>query len=123
MINHFIVASVLVTTAAIGKQKKAKQPPPPPPPPKVEQSNLKFPPPVVYPDPLPDDYKAFLKRNPTVKGIGWMSGNKVRILLKSGKDEVYNLQNETEASNLEKKYGELPAPPPPPPPAPPPPKS
>jgi hypothetical protein len=56
-----------------------------------------------------------LKRNPTVKGLGWQQENRVRVRLKSGKEEVYNLNNKDEAAKLKNKYGELPAPPPPPP--------
>lgn len=117
MKKRFLVAlAILAASISFAQQKKEPPPPPaPPPPPKINNAQVRFPPPVVYPDPLPDDYKDFLKRNPTVKGIGWMKGNKVHILLKSGKDEVYNLNNENDVQKLEDKYGELPMSPPPPP--------
>jgi hypothetical protein len=35
--------------------------------------------------------------------------------LKSGKEEVYDLNNEEKAQQFKNKYGKLPAPPPPPP--------
>jgi hypothetical protein len=118
MKKRFLVAlAILTASISFAQQKKAPPPPPAPPPPKVNNEKFRFPPPIVYPDGLPDDYKAFLKRNPTVKSLGW-SENKVHIHLKSGKEEVYNLNNEAEALKLENKYGGLPMSPPPPPKAP-----
>ena len=110
----FLIASVLITSATIAQQKQEKKPPPPPPP-KVNVEKF-VPPPPPSPPSLPDDYKAFLKRNPTVKGVSWMDKNKVRIRLKTGKEELYNLNNESDAQKLKNTYGDLPAPPPPPPP-------
>lgn len=134
--NQFMKKEILVAIAiftgsiAFAQQKKAKQPPPPPPPPEVNMEKFVPPPP---PPPRPNtppppkvvmerfsspnnaDYQAFLKRNPAVKSVGW-SENKIRIHLKSGKEEVYNTSNEAETQKLKDKYGELPAPPPPPPP-------
>jgi hypothetical protein len=118
MKKRFLVAlAILTASISFAQQKKAPPPPPVPPPPKVDNEKFRFPPPIVYLDGLPDDYKAFLKRNPTVKSLGW-SENKVHIHLKSGKEEVYNLNNEAEALKLENKYGGLPMSPPPPPKAP-----
>jgi hypothetical protein len=123
--NHIMKKSILVAVAAFAvsaafAQKKEKLPPPPPPPAIVNVKDVPPPPPppkiklekFVSPDNA--DYQAFLKRNPTVKRIGW-SKNKVRIHLKSGKEEVYDMNKEEEVKNLKDKYGELPAPPPPPP--------
>jgi hypothetical protein len=123
MKKRFLVAlAILTASISFAQQKKEPPPPPAPPPPKVNNEKFHFPPPIVYPDGLPDDYKAFLKRNPTVKGLGW-SENKVHVRLKSGKEEVYNLNNEAEVRKLENKYGGLPMSPPPPPPPPKAPKS
>ncbi|GAB3198736.1 hypothetical protein ABID22_001939 [Pontibacter aydingkolensis] len=70
-----------------------------------------------------DDHKAFLKRNPDVKEIGWRMGEmkdrKIRLLviyLKSGDTEVYDLDHSYLVARAENKYGELPNLPPPPPP-------
>ena len=65
---------------------------------------------------MPDDHKAFLKSNPGVKNIEWSENNVVRIRLKSGKTEVYDLDDKEQAQRLESKYGKLPVAPPPPPP-------
>lgn len=101
-------------------QKKEKNIAPPPPPPEVIKKEIPPPPPPKvemerFSSPDVADYKEFLKRNPTVKSIGWMENNHVRLHLKSGKEEVYDLNNEEQAKQLKTKYGELPAPPPPPP--------
>lgn len=124
--NHIMKKSIFVAAAVLGTlvvfaQKKDKQPPPPPPP-VVIMNEVPPPPPPPPPPPkakeaLPKDYQAFLKRNPTIKGIDW-SENKVRIQLKSGKEEVYDMNKEEDVKNLKNQYGELPAPPPPPPPPP-----
>jgi hypothetical protein len=125
--NQFMKKRILVALAiftasvSFAQQKKQIQPPSPPPPPEVRLKKFTPPPPppkVVrerFPSSNDGDYQAFLKNNPTVKGIGW-SENKVRIHLKSGKQEVYDLNNEEDVFDLKNKYGELPAPPPPPPP-------
>lgn len=122
--KFFLAMAVLATSVALAQQKKLKQPPPPPPPPVVDVKEI--PPPPSPPTPmnppsktkmsLPKDYQAFLKRNPDVKSIDW-NNNEVRIRLKSGKEETYDLNNEEEAKKLKDKYGELPVPPPPPPPS------
>ena len=105
-------------------EKMGDVPPPPPPPP----------PPLAPPPPEPpvpgvpledvdisDDYETFLKRNPSVKNLGWNHQNVLTVHLKSGKQEKYNLSDEKSRKAAEDKYGELPAAPPPPPPPPPPP--
>jgi hypothetical protein len=122
-----LAAIVLLTVSLASAQtKKEKVPPPPPPAPPV--LNIAPPPPPTPPPPpkksktsIPDDYKAFLKRNPDVKNIGWSENNIVRIHLKSGKDEVYDLNDKDQVQKLESKYGKLPVAPPPPKPLPPPP--
>ncbi|MGN6401059.1 MAG: hypothetical protein ACTHMD_11435 [Flavisolibacter sp.] len=123
-----VAFALLTASVSFAQQKKHKQPPPPPPPPVVKLDKLAAPPPPPHKPPPPPkvtrehlpspsnaDYQAFLKANPTVKSIGW-SEDKVRIHLKSGKDEVYHLNNEADMLTLKNTYGELPAPPPPPPP-------
>ena len=120
----FIAVALITGSVAVAQQKKEKQPPPPPPPPVVNVKEVPPPPEPVEPPPPPEvkmeepkDFIAFLKRNPTVKGIDW-NKNKVHIRSKSGKEEVYDLNKEDEVQKLKDKYGELPTPPPPPPPPP-----
>lgn len=119
----FLAVTVLAASASFA-QKKIKQPPPPPPAMDVKEIPPPPPPPPPpkvelyekFPSPGNADYQAFLKRNPTVKRIGWGNKNLVRIHLKSGKEEVYDMNKEDDVQKLKNKYGELPAPPPPPPP-------
>lgn len=120
--NQFMQKTVLVALTlfsalvSLAQQEKHKQPPPPPPPPQVKFVAPPPPPPKVAREhSASSDYQAFLKANPGVKGIGW-SEDKVHIHLKSGKDEIYHLDNKEDMLNLRNKYGKLPAPPPPPPP-------
>ena len=120
MKKRILVALAVLAGSVAFAQKKVKQQPPPPPVVDVKEVPPP-PPPVVKKVKDADSYSAFLKRNPTVKGIGWQQGNRVRIHLKSGKEEVYDLNKEDDVVNLKNKYGELPVPPPPPPLAPPPP--
>jgi hypothetical protein len=125
----FVATALLASIISFAQQKQQNAPPPPPPimdnipPPQAPEAP---PPPAIQFEkaPLPDNgaYKAFLKRNPTVKGIAWSDKNAVRIYLKSGKEEVYDLNNPEEAQRLKKKYGELPTAPPAPPTPPTPPK-
>jgi hypothetical protein len=128
--RFFVVVALLAGSVTFAQEKKTKQSPPPPPPKIVDVKEVHPPPPPPKAPPPPKviregfpssnnaDYQEFLKRNPTVKGIGW-SEDKVRIHLKSGKQEVYNLKSKEDVLNLKNKYGELPEPPPPPPPPPP----
>lgn len=107
----FIAVAMLAGSIAFAQQKKEK---PPPTPPVLDVKDVPPPPPPPEAPPKPKkDYDAFLKRNPTVKGIAW-SNDAVRIRLKSGEEEIYNKKNEEEVQKLKSKYGELPAPPPPP---------
>jgi beta-lactamase regulating signal transducer with metallopeptidase domain len=66
---------------------------------------------------LPDDYKSFLTRNPSVKNLYWR-GHTVTIELKSGGKEIYNLNDVKSIAAAERKWGKLPVAPPPPPPPP-----
>ncbi|MBO9684015.1 MAG: hypothetical protein J7502_15335 [Flavisolibacter sp.] len=122
MKKRFLVAAAILTASASFAQQEKQPPPPPAPPPVMDVRAVPPPPPApLVPDKqaaaLPKDYRAFLKQNPTVKSIGW-SQDKVHIHLKSGKEEVYNLNDREQMQHLKDKYGELPVAPPPPPPPP-----
>ncbi|MDP4264220.1 MAG: M56 family metallopeptidase [Bacteroidota bacterium] len=88
--------------------------PPSPPVPPVPPANINDP-----------GVKAFLKRNPGVKDVGWVYNNEngqvlTVITKKDGTTEQYYLDDPAEKAKAENKYGKLPiAPPPPPPPLPP----
>lgn len=141
----FAVVAVFIASAQINQKEESPAPPAPPKPP-LEMKNVLPPPPPpapaeppapceppapplppTPPDPpldenqLPDDYEAFLKRNPSVKSLGWTAENKVIVRLKSGKEDRYDLDDEKSRKEVTEKYGELPVAPPPPPLAPPPP--
>ena len=112
-------AAFLYVCNGMSQVKKAIPPAPPPPPPTaVESVEAPPPPPVQAPAPVPDDYKDFLSRNPSVKSIAWLKDNKVRVQLKSGTEEVYDLGNKQDTEKFTARYGALPEAPPPPPPAP-----
>lgn len=71
----------------------------------------------------PEDYKAFMKRNPAINQVSWLlSGlpeyNLISIVLtsKSGETEVYDYKRRSEIQAAEAKYGKLPTLPAPPPP-------
>lgn len=67
----------------------------------------------------PMDFDEFMKRNPSVNGVGWMSEpHRMIVKLKNGGEERYNLENAADREKLVQKYGGIPASPPPPPPAP-----
>ena len=112
MKNIFVAIAALAGSVAFTQQKQTK----PPPPPKVNLE--KFVPPLPkqpskvraehLASPNNPDNKEFLKRNPTVKRITWAYKNTVRIYLKSGKQETYDLKKEKDRQNLKNKYGELP---------------
>ena len=103
----------VVMTLASSAQSKRKAPPPPPPPvPAVEAAPA--PPANEF---LSDDYETFLKKNPSVRSLGWNAKNEVIVHLKSGKEERYLLNSEGRRQ-AEAKYGALPEAPPPPPKAP-----
>jgi hypothetical protein len=111
-----VAVALLASSMAFAQQKKEKQAPPPPPPPVVDVVHVPPPPaPPPPPEKPNEEYNVFLKQHPEVKGIAW-SNDAVRIHLKSGKEEVYDMKNETEVKKLRETYGELPTPPPPPPP-------
>lgn len=122
--NHIMKKSVLVAIVVLAgsvvfAQKKVKQPLPPPPP-VANVSEVVPPPPPPLPPKMADiskEQQTFFKRNPNVKGID-RNNKEVRIHLKSGKEEVFDLNNKEDVEKLKNQYGELPAPPPPPPPPP-----
>ncbi|WP_439881383.1 M56 family metallopeptidase [Pontibacter sp. MBLB2868] len=70
----------------------------------------------------PADYKDFLKRNPNVEKVGWISDRidwnleSIVIYLKSDKTDVYDYGKNPVIPAAEAKYGQLPQLPPPPPP-------
>lgn len=99
----------------IGVEKKYGKLPIAPPPPLPPEANMKtnlIIDTIMKPH-LAEDYKAFLKRNPTVNNLDWTL-NEIAIELKSGKIETYNLHDEKSTNTVEKKYGKLPIAPPPP---------
>lgn len=116
MKKSIFIALAVLAGSTVFAQKKLKPPPPPPP-----VANVKELPPPPPPPPAPDQLsasKVFFDHNPDVKSID-RNNNEVRIRLKSGKEEVFDLNKVEDAKKLKDKYGELQAPPPPPaPPAP-----
>jgi hypothetical protein len=114
------LTAVLFTTGLVMAQQTEKKAPPPPPP--VVQVEMPAPPP---PPPLPPpgikkdisaEHNGFMKRNPQVQGLSWSDeGKTLRIELRDGSEESYDLNNAEEAQKAERLYGKLPAPPPPPP--------
>jgi hypothetical protein len=132
------LAVALGLSASAQENVKPLMPNAPPIPPVVKSFDLPLPPEAPLPPELPaqfaeatwapvptteelsDDYKEFLKRNPTVRSLGWTKKS-VIVKLKNGKEEQYDLSNEEIRNQAENKYGEFPPPPPPPPVAPPPP--
>ena len=122
MKKQLLMATALLACGFTFAQQNEKAPPPPP---KVDLRELPSPPPPPEaPKPpellMTNEYAAFLKRNKDVRQLQ-RDEEQVTIKLKSGKSEVYNLNNKEEAKKLEAKYGELPDPGDMPPPAPPPP--
>lgn len=72
---------------------------------------------------LPDDYKAFLRRNPSINDIHWSNPVDGRatiaiIYFKNGKRDKIHLTDPAEVKKVTMKYGKLPIPPTPPPPKP-----
>lgn len=119
--KHFYFHGSFSSIACVCPTKKEK--PSPPPPPILDAKDItpppapKDPPRVEYfPSPGKENYKAFLRNNPSVKSVSW-SENKIRIHLQSGKEEVFDLNNKEQMEKFKQQYGELPVPPPPPPPA------
>src|SRR6266498_3884245 len=109
----FIAVAVLAGSVAFA-QKTVKQPPPPPPPPIVNVNEISPPPPPPEKADISKEEQSFFKRNPNVNGVD-RNNNEVRIHLKSGKEEVFDMNNKEEVEKLKNQYGELPAAPPPPP--------
>ncbi|MBC8053323.1 MAG: M56 family metallopeptidase [Sphingobacteriaceae bacterium] len=71
---------------------------------------------VVHPlDSSQVNYEQFLKRNPSVKHLGWsIDGKRMGVHLKNGKSEMYKLNDSKDLEKLKSKYGNLPEAPPPP---------
>ena len=114
----FIAAAILAGSMAFAQKKEKQAPPPPPPPAVLDVKDVPPPPPPPKaPEKPGKENEAFMQRNPAVNNISW-SDDTVRIRLKSGKEEIYNLKSEKDVEKIKNKYGELPAPPPPPPPPP-----
>lgn len=111
MKKTILVLSTLCIYAGTVAQKPTPKAPPPPP---VVTVDVVEPPPPPVPVSEDDEYEKFMKRNPIVKRIAW-SKDDVRIYLKSGKVERYNLAVDAEVKEAARKYGALPAAPPPPP--------
>jgi hypothetical protein len=121
----FISMAVLAGSLVFAQQKKEK-PYPPPPPPILDVKDITPPPPPLapndppknlieyFPSPGNENYRAFLRNNPSVKSVSW-SENKIRIHLQSGKEEAFDLNNKEQMEKFKQQYGELPIPPPPPP--------
>lgn len=118
----FLAIAVFTGSVSFAQQKQTK---PPPPPPKVNVDKF-VPPPSPPKEPSKAkteklvvsknaDYQEFLKRNPTVERLTWAHENMVRIYLKSGKQETYDLKKENDVQAVKNKYGELPIAPPQPP--------
>ncbi|HJW18682.1 MAG TPA: hypothetical protein VJ499_16250, partial [Flavisolibacter sp.] len=135
--------AVLFTAGVVMAQQQGKKLPPPPPPPPVPGVSLNAPPPpppvaaqadlAVPPappsaPPVPPappikakklssgGYDAFIQRNPQVEGLSWSDeGKTLRVQLKDGTEETFNLDNKEEAAKAKLRYGKLPASPPPPP--------
>jgi hypothetical protein len=129
------LAAVLFTTGLVMAQQTEKKAPPPPPRPPAHEFSMTPPPPpppvaqveMVAPPPPPPppqtinknisvELNVFMKRNPQVQGLSWSDeGKTLRIQLRDGREESYDMNNAEEAQKAERLYGKLPAPPPPPP--------
>jgi len=92
-------------------EKAIPAPPPPKEPPKIVVK--KFNPPVL--NESGKQHNAFYKRNPSVANLNWKKSNTAVLKLKSGKEEKYNLDVETDKKSFVEKYGEPPLKPPSPP--------
>ncbi|HEX8334017.1 MAG TPA: hypothetical protein VF622_15465 [Segetibacter sp.] len=120
-VPHALPAPAIATLDKVNELLPTLDAPSTPPVPPVEKIGEVPPAPDAPPPPfdggIPEDYKAFLKRNPTVRSLGWTEES-VIVRLKTGKKERYILTDEKSIKEAETKYGELPEAPPPPPPLP-----
>lgn len=105
-------------------QNSHKRPtPPPPPPPPVLTLNPVQPLPPSPPEPpsiqvISKEDHRFLQQHPEIQSMEW-TDNKLRLHLKSGADESYQMDLREDQQKWATKYGgRLPVPPPPPPPPP-----
>ena len=115
--------ALLAVSFAWSQDKSVKPPPPPPAPPAVEMKEVPPAPPAPEVLPVDEADSAFLKKNPSVKSLGWRGDKKVLVNLKAGGEEVYDLGKAAEREQFEARYGSLPLQPPPPPVPPAPPKA
>jgi hypothetical protein len=104
-----VLATLLITgILTANAQSKKEIPPPPPPPPPPEK--------LISPGTAePATLSTFYRLNPSAANISWEE-NKIRIRLKNGIREEYDLTIEAEKKIFIEKYGVIPVPPPPPPP-------
>ena len=130
----FVAGLALALAGTVSAQTRKKEPPPPPRPPNppIEQvTDVPPPPPPAPPPPppppppfppilseeeiaaLPEDYRNFLNRNPSVSSVQW-NRDAIFIIPKKGKAERFPL-TEKGIKQAEAKYGQLPVAPPPPP--------
>jgi hypothetical protein len=101
-----VLAALLITgILAANAQSKKEIPPPPPPPEKL----------ISPCTAEPATWNTLYRLNPSVANSS-REGNKIRIRLKNGTKEEYDLNNEAEKKGFIEKYGVIPVPPPPPPP-------
>jgi len=109
MKNIISLITVLFITGVLNAQTEKKPPPPPPPkePPRVDIKKFK---PPMETEAVKSNNE-FLKRNPTVANL-WLQNNLTIVKLKSGKEEKYDLKDETEKKSFVEKYGEPPVKPP-----------
>lgn len=107
MKKKFTVFSILVFSSVIAVQAQSVKRLPPP---RSSKENL------TGSHTTTIKLKDFLQRNTAVSSVGWKPGNNIVIHLKDGKEETYNLQNETIKKVFVAKYGTPPLGPPPPPP-------
>lgn len=121
--KKLLIPLVLVVIGASVKAQSGIKEPPPPPKPKVVDEKVKFTPPKIVKNEevkwkvdqtvQDDELKAFY--NPSVSKFSMLPNNKIRMNLRNGKEEIYDLKKEDEKKALTDKYGEIPFPPPPPP--------
>ena len=114
-----IAASLVLVVISANGQTGKKEPPPPPPKPKeevkykiVKDEELKKPPVIKVTGKMADE---FYTRNPSVSDIS-RQGNVIKLKMKDGTSEKYDMRKKDEDKNFTEKYGVSPIPPPPPPP-------
>jgi hypothetical protein len=63
----------------------------------------------------PQELSEFLKQNPTVQTVHWKNSRIIRVQLKNGKEEAYDLSTKERRDRFLAKYHAIPKAPPPPP--------